>query len=104
LPTVIALRRPPDYQEADGARFEVHLEKARGIVGVEAKPFEAKLQVNDDAAAWTTRDIEDRELETVKQLTAENMTVRDIAEETGISKSKVNRLQRKAREEIVSHD
>ena len=83
----------------EGARFEILLEKARGLVGDEAKPFEARLEIRDDAAFWTTRDIEDRELELVKQLTADGLTVREIAEETEISRSKVHRLQKRAREE-----
>jgi hypothetical protein len=29
LDTVIALRRPADYSPEEGARFEVHIEKAR---------------------------------------------------------------------------
>ncbi len=33
LDTVIALRRPVDYSPKEGARFEVHLEKARALVG-----------------------------------------------------------------------
>lgn len=43
MDTVISLRRPREYAMAEGARFEVHLTKARGIVGDEAKPFEACL-------------------------------------------------------------
>ena len=99
LDTVICLKRPPDYRAEDGARFEVHLEKARGVIGADAKPFEARLEVRDNAAGWTTRDSEGRELEQVIELTAAGDTVRDIAEETGISKSKVNRLQKRARAE-----
>jgi putative DNA primase/helicase len=99
LDTVICLKRPPDYQAEDGARFQVHLEKARGVIGEDAKPFEARLDVRDDAAIWTIRDIEDCELERVVELTRAGETVRDIAKEIDISKSKVNRLQKRAREE-----
>ncbi len=99
LDTVICLKRPPDYRAEDGARFEVHLEKARGVIGEDAKPFEARLEVRDNAAVWTTRDIEDYELEQVIELTRTGDKVRDIAEKTGISKSKANRLQKRARAE-----
>ena len=44
LNTVIALRRPPDYDASQGARFEVHYEKARGFYGNDAEPFEAWLK------------------------------------------------------------
>ncbi len=99
LDTVICLKRPPDYRAEDGARFEVHLEKARGVVGEDAKPFESRLEVWDGAAAWMTRDIEDRELEQVIELTREGLTVRDIEKETDISRSKVGRLRRRAQAE-----
>jgi len=92
LDTVIAMRRPGDYRAEEGARFEVHLEKSRGFCGPEAKPFEAALRLDNDVAGWTTRQIEDVELDRVKALKAEGLTVRDIAEETGLSRSKVGRI------------
>jgi putative DNA primase/helicase len=59
LDTSISLRRPADYSAAEGARFEVYLEKARGVLGDDAKPFDAKLEVRDDVAVWTIRELED---------------------------------------------
>jgi putative DNA primase/helicase len=44
LDTVIALRRPGDYAPAQGARFEVHIEKARALVGDGGAPFEAAVE------------------------------------------------------------
>jgi putative DNA primase/helicase len=93
LDTLINLRRPDDYDVEEGARFEVHLGKARGVFGEAAKPFEAKLQVRDGEALWSVRAIQDREADRVKELSEAGLTVRDIAEETGLSKSKVNRIQ-----------
>jgi len=95
LDTVIALRRPHDYQQEQGARFEVHLEKARGICGDDAKSFEAQLENQGDALVWRCQDIEDVRLAQVRALLAEKMTVREIADETGISRSTVQRLKRK---------
>ena len=43
LDTSISLRHPADYSPVEGARFEVHLEKARGVHGDAAKPFEAQF-------------------------------------------------------------
>jgi hypothetical protein len=101
LDCVLQLRRPDDYQTEEGARFEVHLTKARGISGEDAKPFEAKLEIRDGSAFWTTRELHDVEADRVRELTAEGMSVRDIAEETGLSKSRVNRIQTKLRAEGV---
>jgi putative DNA primase/helicase len=57
LDTVIALRWPADYDPTQGARFDVHLEKARGVAGDCAKPFEAVLEMRDGMVRWATRDI-----------------------------------------------
>jgi hypothetical protein len=93
LDTSISLVRPSDYVPEEGARFEVHLEKARGVVGDAAKPFEAMLRVDDDKAIWTTLEIEDVNLARVKALLDCGMSIREIAEETGISKSGAHRLK-----------
>ncbi len=99
LDTSINLKRPVDYSPADGARFEVHLEKARGIHGDDTKAYEAKLDVRDGAAQWTTKDLADLDYERVIQLTSEGLTTREIGEELGFGKSKANRLQKRAKEE-----
>lgn len=58
LDTVIQLKSPPDYDVSDGARFEVHLTKARGVFGADALPFEAKLQLDDEGRAeWVCSDL-----------------------------------------------
>ena len=41
LDTSISLQRPLDYSPTQGARFEVHIEKSRVILGEAAAPFEA---------------------------------------------------------------
>ena len=44
LNVVIGLRRPEGYDQSQGARFEVHFEKGRNLFGLDAEPFEARLQ------------------------------------------------------------
>ena len=95
LDTVISLRRPQDYHVEEGARFEVHLTKARGICGTAANPFEAQLFAEGDALSWETRDIEDSRMEWLRKLLAEGCSLRDAAEEMGISKSAAGRLKKK---------
>jgi putative DNA primase/helicase len=56
------------YSPTDGARFEVHLEKARGIFGDDAKPFEAKLDSVNGAMTWTMRDLENVEAQRAADL------------------------------------
>ena len=95
LDTVASLRRPQDYHDEEGARFEVRLTKARGVFGREATPFEAQLLVEAGRLSWLTRDIEDCQLETLRKLLADGYTVRDAAEEMAISKSACGRLKKK---------
>lgn len=94
LDTVIALRRPEDHEADQGARFQIHFEKNRGFYGEEAMPFEAAL----GPAGWTTTDLADADMARVVALAEEGMSVREIADETGIPKSRVQRMQTKARE------
>jgi putative DNA primase/helicase len=94
LDTSILLCRPADYSPTEGARFEVHLEKTRGVYGDSAKPFEAKLEVHSGAAVWTIREIEDVNRARVSALLNEGLSIRDIADETGISKSTVQRIKK----------
>ena len=95
LDTVLSLKRPDDYVPAEGARFEVHFEKSRGIFGDEAAAFEARLETRDGNALWTMREIEDVKLARAQALFDEGSTVRDVAEELGISKSAAGRLKKK---------
>ena len=95
LDTSISLRRPGDYSPSEGARFEVHLEKARGVHGDDAKPFEAKLETRDNVAVWTIRELEDANRARVQALLDDGLSVRDIADETGIPKSTVHRIKTK---------
>jgi putative DNA primase/helicase len=94
LDTSISLRRPTDYNPTEGARFEVHLEKARGVLGEHAKPFEAKLETRNGEAVWTTRDIEDANQARVRALLDDGLSIRDIADETGIPRSTVHRIKK----------
>lgn len=89
LDTVISLTRPCDYEPEQGARFVVTLTKARGLFGPDAEPFEAQLV---DGCRWKIRSAEDSLLEQVKRMVGDGLTVREIAEETGKSKSSISRL------------
>lgn len=88
LDTVIGLRRPPDYQADQGARFEIHFEKARGFYGPDAEPFEVHLigeQWQDGPICSGTDD------DTLSTMKRSGMSMRDIAERTGVPRSTVHR-------------
>jgi putative DNA primase/helicase len=99
LDSVIALRRPQDYRSEEGARFEVHFEKHRGFYGADAEPFEARYEERDGAAVWTRRTIADVEMKRVVDAMGDGMSLRNAATELGMSKSKVERLKAKAKEQ-----
>lgn len=100
LDTVIGLRRPSDYTATEGARFEIHFEKARGFAGQDAEPIEATL-MNDDKGnpMWTSRPVEDAIYERVIELYEEGLKQREIAEEVERNKSNVSRMLKRARGE-----
>ena len=98
LDTVIRLKRPSDYSTSDGARFEVHFDKARSLSGNEIHPIEAKLEMLDGVASWTTKALDDCLTERVAACLNGGLTVRDTATELGIGKSSVSRHKRRAKE------
>jgi hypothetical protein len=100
LDTVIALRRPSDYSPVDGACFEVHFEKSRGVIGDSVAPLEAKLQTDAHGQQeWLTRTLEDSTYERVIQLHEDGLAQKEIATELGINKSNVSRHTKRAKAE-----
>lgn len=91
LDSVVNLKRPPDYEASEGARFEVHYTKARGFHGIDAEPFEARF----DGEVWTMGPIQaGDDNEALIGMKKSGMSVREIAERTGIAKSTVSRRLR----------
>lgn len=100
LDTVISLKRPTDYKSDQGAVFEIHFEKARGIYGDDVKPIEATLSTdNEGRSIWLTRTVEAGTYERVVRLLNEGMRQSEIAEELGLHKSNVSRHAKRAMEE-----
>jgi putative DNA primase/helicase len=97
LDAVIRLDRPSDATAADGARFTVTFEKARGQIGASGEPFEALLRDGE----WTMQDEDRGKLELIADLTLEGKSIRKISDVTGLSRTTVNRLQKTARERSI---
>ena len=101
LDTVIALRRPADYSPEQGARFEVHIEKARTLAGEGALPFEAAIEALDTGTGnlgirWTARDLKPPIFQQAAELFAQGKTVRQVKKALGISQGEAGRLRLRA--------
>jgi len=95
LDTVINLRHTQDYEPTQGACFEVHFEKSRGIYGPDVEPFEAKLE----DGVWTMKSIRSSSLEKVIRLTKDGYSQKEIGDEIDKSKGYISKLIRQAKEE-----
>jgi hypothetical protein len=100
LDTVIALKRPPDYLPDQGARFEMHFEKARALYGEDVTAIEATLHNKlDGTQEWTTRPVSDLSEEQMIEMAGLGLSTREIGAEIGLSHSTVVRTLNKAKEE-----
>ena len=103
LDTVIAMRQPADFNPGDGAYFEIHFEKARGLYGEEVKPFEVRLESHEDnhgskTISWTQKNLENSTREKIKRYLDDGWSQKDIAEQLEIKKSTVNYHKKKLEE------
>ena len=97
LDTVIALRHPGDYTPDQGATFEVHFEKNRGIYGDDTKPFEARLTTDKNGRQeWITKTLEQSTTEKVTNLLVDGVPQKEIADMLGISKGAVSKAKKRA--------
>ena len=81
-------------QPSEGARFELHFEKTRSLVGTAIDPIEARLTVDADGRAqWSWSKTATHELGRVAALLRDGLNPNQVARELGISKSKAYRLR-----------
>lgn len=105
LDTVVALRRPSNYDPARGAVFELHFEKSRGFAGEDARPFEASLITDDQGRLdWVVKGLDESTLDKVVMLAREGLKQHEIAKELDVHKSTVNRAWRKAKAQGLIDD
>lgn len=93
LDVVVSLRQPADYDPAEGARFEVHFEKARHLAGRDVAAFEVAL---DDAApgGWSVQSLEDNVDAQIVDRMALGLSMADIGRELNLHKSNISRRVR----------
>ena len=99
---VMAMRRPADYDPLQGARFEIHFEKARGLHGSSVEPIEARLGTDElGRPHWHWQPAQVGDLERVAALLNDGMNPNQIARKLGLTRAKAYRLRAKAMETLV---
>jgi putative DNA primase/helicase len=98
LDVIIHLRRPSDYEPQQGARFEVHFPKARGLHGETVEPFEARLEILDGRTIWTMRRLEEAQLARAAALYRDGASPRDVARDLDVHLATAYRLKKRAEE------
>lgn len=96
LDTIICLKHAGDYTPDQGAHFEVHFEKARGLLGEEVKPFNAKLTTSNNRQEWSMKGVEESLTQKVSELISDGIPQKEIADLLGITKGTVSKHKQKA--------
>jgi putative DNA primase/helicase len=101
LDSVVTLKHPSDYLPSEGLRCVVEYEKSRGFYGEDARAFEVKMSEGPSGeSVWTVTDPEASAKSRALTMLAEGGSVRDVAEEVGMSKSAVQRLKNNPQREL----
>jgi len=99
MDVIMTLRRPRDWQPADGARFELRLEKTRHQSGAGLEPIEAQLRTGPDGLAqWQWHRGGSAVLRRASSLLQQGMSAEAVGKAIGVSPRTAYRLQRQARE------
>jgi putative DNA primase/helicase len=97
LDTVISLQRPGDYSPEQGATFEVHFEKARGLTGNDVAPFLATLTTDfDGKRVWVRECLEKSTAEKVADMLNDGYSQTEIGDILKITKGAVTKAKQKA--------
>jgi len=102
LDTIIRLSKPTDYENSDGANFNVNFDKHRNFAGSYADPFNAKMNYDEekDLVKWDITDFSekiDELLLTEWVANTPNVTMEKVADKLGISSSSAQRRLRDMR-------
>ncbi len=100
LDTVIALRRPTDYTPDQGARFEIHFEKARALYGEDVTPLEVALTTGPDGRQeWAIRTAADGMDNSLLEMMGLGLSQMEAARELGVNRSTVIRHLKRLQDE-----
>lgn len=93
---VIQLKRPDDFiQGTDNTRIMIRYTKARHMGAAEAHDIEATLKMTEDGLEWTW-EAGDMAFKRAMELLGDGISMGDVGDELGVSKSTVHRWKKKA--------
>lgn len=97
LDVVVAMQRPADYTPQEGARFELHFEKARGLHGDAVEPIEAWMETDSAGVQrWQWRLLEQSEFDRAVRYLRQGMPPLGVMRELGLSRARIYRMREKA--------
>ncbi len=102
LDSVIVLKHSDDYKPEEGAHFEISFDKARHFSGDDARSFQAQLKTENGITRWEISDApEEKEIQLIATMRNEKITIKEITEKTGLSKSQIEYRIAKAKEKAL---
>ena len=93
----IELTRPENAVEEDGAYFDLHFTKKRGLYGEKVRSRQCRLRVTLPACTWVVSDVGSEDLDECRELMAQGLSVRQIASRMDLTHGTAQRLVRRAK-------
>ncbi|MDF1687962.1 MAG: AAA family ATPase, partial [Parvibaculaceae bacterium] len=102
MDVVIQLKRPDDFmQGSDDTRIKLKYTKSRHLTAKDIQEIEATLVSEDASLCWTYKAGDMAFVQAIEMLKEDSLSMADIAEEFGVSKSTVHRWKKKAAEQLL---
>lgn len=95
LDVTISLKHPKDYSPEQGAKFELHFGKSRGLSGSTVAPLLIEAVEKDGILEWKSKELARNYEDRILELLELGMKNNDIYAELGISRAQYYRIKRK---------
>ncbi|MGL4666455.1 MAG: AAA family ATPase [Saezia sp.] len=99
LDTVIALKKPTDYEPTEGLRVEVVFEKSRNLDGGDIPQIEVSLSTENNQAVFMVQEAQTDPINMVHALIADGASRKEIEQALSINRFQLMRLAEKAQKQ-----
>ena len=99
LDTVIALKRPEDYDQTEGLRVEVVFEKSRNLDGADIPQLEVHLDVQEDAAFFVVQQTRNDPISIAHTMINAGASRKEIMQALNMDRFQLMRLEDKAQKQ-----